>query len=248
MRSFLLASIALLSVTAAQAADIKVLKAKQRVLVSYMGCGTFYGIESFAQNEKVEVSGQSSGGLGGTFAVGAAVGPVFGYMCGDGTAWKAISFMASYKNIGTSGVSDQGVAGSVNSKWSFTQRFEFGGPITAVLNLLPNMGTLFPALPNLTGFAPGAHPYLFVAVHQDDEKAQLGADTGRGWTVKGGFGAGMRYQLGNAQSIPGASAVVANTWIEYIPAGKSVSLSGGTGLPGAASAGRETRIGFGIEY
>lgn len=218
---------------------------KARVLQTYQGSGWYWGIHTFVENQKITTVDTAA--LGGTFAVGAAVGGTLGYMRGgNGVSWQALEAMASYKNI-AGGVPVAGDPMLVNSKWSFTQRVKFGGPVDAMLAALPNMGTIFPALPTLTGGVGTTHPYLFGAVHEDDISESINLPIGRAWRLKGGFGLGMMQQLGKAQNNPNASTVVADVWAEYIPPSSTVTF----GVPAGfikTNAGRETRIGLSILY
>lgn len=248
-RTFLIAALALFTLPA-MAADLVPLKAppKQRILLTYNGAGMYYGLHTFAENQKIDVSGATTtsggilSGLGGTFAVGAAVGLTGGYMWGDGTSWKAVEAMVSYKNIGTDTVmTAAGVPASMQSNWSFTERFKLGGPLASALNLIPNLSTLFPVFdatsPIPGGIASTTHPYIFGAFHQDDVSASFGLANGRAWKLKGGAGIGAMTQL--------ASGVVMDVWAEYIPASSGVTI-GAPGTSASVSSGRESRIGAAI--
>lgn len=234
--------------SAAVAADMIPLKAPPRVLQSYTGAGFYYGLHTFAETEKITPVVNDTT-LGGQFAVGAAVGITGGYMWGgNGVAWQAIELMASYKNI--SNGSPPAIVGAplvVDSKWSFTQRVKFGGPVEVMLAMLPNLGTIFPALPAApVGGVGTTHPYLFGAVHEDDISESLGLGLGRAWRVKGGFGVGMMQTLGRAANNPSGALVVADVWAEYIPPSSSVTFGAGDFVK--TNTGRETRIGLSILY
>src|ERR1700704_1167430 len=116
--------------TGAIAADMVPLKAPQRVLQTYTGSGFYWGVHTFAETEKITPIVNDTT-LGGQFAVGAAVGVTAGYLWGgNGVAWQAVEAMVSYKNIGvgTAPMVD-GTPLVPDSKWSFTQRVKFGGPV-----------------------------------------------------------------------------------------------------------------------
>lgn len=229
----------------AVAADMPPAPAKPRALVTYQGSGWFYGVHTFAENQKITTVDTAS--LGGTFSVGAAVGITAGYMWGgNGISWQAIETMVSFKNI-SGGTLVAGAPVTVDSRWSFTERFKFGGPVDALLAIIPNTGTLFPVLPAFSGGVGTTHPYMFAAAHQDDVSESVGVPTGRAWRLKAGFGLGMMQQLGSAQNNPNGSKIVADIWAEYIPPSSTVTF----GIPAGFAklgTGRETRVGFALLY
>lgn len=236
---------------AADLAPLPPLKAPPRILQSYTGAGFYYGVHAYAENDKVntELNGNT---LGGTFNVGGAVGLTAGYLWGgNGVSWQAIEVMGSYKNISGSApdaVQVSGVPLSIDSRWGFTERVKFGGPADVMLALLPNLGTVFPALPAPPGGGVGTmHPYLFGAFHQDDISASIGVPLGRAWRLKGGFGAGMMQTLGRSTANPNGAAVVVDVWAEYIPPGSSVTM-GAQDVVKTMGSGRETRFGMSILY
>lgn len=248
---FAIGLLALLVSTGAMAADLEPLKApRPRVLQTYYGSGFYYGVHTFAENQKINTD-VNNNTLGGNFAVGAAVGLTAGYLWGGtGVAWQAVEFMASYKNIEASVpiVTENGAVLNVDSKWSFTQRVKFGGPVEVMLAMLPNLGTIFPALPAPpVGGVGTTHPYLFGALHEDDISQSIGFQVGKAWRVKGGFGVGMMQTLGRAQNNPNGATVVADVWAEYIPPGTSMTLGVPDGLV-KTNQGRETRFGLSILY
>lgn len=257
MKSFLrlaalTAAIGLSCLASASAADLTpITKAPPlRVLQTYKGAGFYYGVHTFAETEKL-TSVVNDTALGGNFAVGAAVGLTAGYLWGgNGVSWQALEVMASYKNVSGSAADAMPVAGAplvVDSKWSFTQRFKFGGPADVMLAMLPNFGTVFPALPAPPAGGVGTtHPYLFGAVHEDDISQSLGLQLGKAWRVKGGFGVGMMQTLGRAANNPSGALVVADVWAEYIPPSSSVTFGANDMVK--TNTGRETRIGLSILY
>lgn len=240
---------ALVLSTNAFATDLILKAPKERVLQTYRGAGFYYGVHTFAETEKVTTVANDTT-LGGNFAVGAAIGVTAGYLWGgNGTSWQAVEAMASYKNI-SNGTSAQveGTPMVVDSRWSFTQRVKFGGPVEVMLAMLPNLGTLFPALPAPpVGGVGTTHPYLFGAVHEDDISQSLGLQLGKAWRVKGGFGLGLMQTLGRAANNPSGALVVADMWAEYIPPASSVTFGTPDGLV-KTNQGRETRIGMSILY
>ena len=234
--------------TMSLAADMQpAYKAQQRVLQTYQGSGFYWGVHTFAENQKIHTEFNNNV-LGGNFAVGAAIGLTAGYMFGgNGISWQAVEAMVSYKNIsGGVPVGDGSMA--FDSKWSFTQRVKFGGPVEVMLAFLPNLNTIFPALPAPPIGGSGlTHPYLFGAVHEDDISESIGLTIGKAWRVKGGFGIGMMQTLGKAANNPQGSTVVADLWAEYIPPSSSVTFGVPDGLM-KTNMGRETRFGISILY
>lgn len=242
---------ALLMPTLSFAADMQAvpMPVKARVLQTYNGNGFYFGVHTFAETEKI-TSVVNDTSLGGNFAVGAAVGVTAGYLWGgNGTSWQAAELMVSYKNMTGGGAPiPDGMPLTVDSKWSFTQRVKWGGPVEVMLAMLPNLGTIFPALPTPpVGGIGTTHPYLFGALHEDDISESIGLGIGRAWRVKGGFGVGMMQMLGRSGNNPSGAPVVADVWAEYIPPSSSVTF----GIPDGVvktNHGRETRIGLSILY
>lgn len=247
------AGLALLGNWPASAADVAINKAltpRPRVLLTYQGCGTYYGLHTFATAARQDVSG-TAGSIGTPFVATAAVGAQLGYICGDGTSWKGVEGAVHYMNRGEAQVATgTAVDGAVNSRWGFTAQVMLGGPLATMLDLLPDLRARFPALPQA---APGTlpatnHPYLFAAVHVDDRHGQLGMADGRAMQVRGGVGMGVFSELGQSANNPNGARVVAKTWVEYIPASKGISLSGADGSSGSANSGTEVRIGTSLNW
>lgn len=246
MRHFAIAMAAALACSSAYAADMlpAPVAAKPRILDTYQGSGWYYGAHTFAENQKTTVDPS----LGGAYTVGGAAGLTLGYMWGaNGVSWQALDFMVSYKNVdGSIPAASDPV--KLDSRWSFTQRFKFGGSPAVLTALLPNTGTLFPALPAPpVGGVGTTHPYLFAAVHEDDVSESAGVPIGRAWRIKGGFGLGIMQQLGRTQNNPNGAHVVMDLWAEYIPPSSVITF----GLPSdfiKLRSGRETRIGAAILF
>lgn len=249
MKKLILIAAMLLLPTLSFAADLTpVPVVKARVLQSFQGNGFYYGLHTFAETEKITpVVNDTS--LGGNFNVGAAVGLTAGYLWGgNGISWQAVEAMVSYKNISGNVPVIDGIPLVVDSKWSFTQRAKFGGPIEVMLAMLPNFGTIFPGLPAPPVAGVGTtHPYLFGAMHEDDISQSIGLSVGKAWRVKGGFGVGMMQMLGRGANNPNGSPIVADVWAEYIPPSSSFTIGTPDGLV-KTNQGRETRIGLSILY
>lgn len=250
MKKFLIAAISCLALGSClhsvNAADMPV---KARIIDTYTGFGWYGGVHTFVENQKLDANGTGVfGNLGGTFAVGAAIGPTVGVMRGNGSSWQAFELMASYKNIGASAMSNTGTQATFDSNWSFTERVKIGGPIATVLNLIPNLSTIFPVIPTIPNAVGAPRPYLFGAAHQDDVSSTFGAANGKVWRVKGGFGIGVMQALGNAQNMPTGSPIVMDVWAEYIAPGSQITLGNTGPFTATMESGRETRIGMSILY
>lgn len=248
------AALALLGSWPAAAADLQVKATampRARVLQTYMGCGTFYGIHTTASGARTEVQG-TPGTIGNTYNASAAVGLNIGYLCGDGVGWKAIEVDVDYKGLGeTQPATNTAVDGSIASRWGVTGRFMLGGPIANMLGVLPNLGPqVFPALPQApaNSIPSTNHPYLFAAVHADDVSGSIGMAEGKAVRIRGGIGVGLMSELGMAANNPQGSRVVANTSIEYLFPGNGVTLGGIDGSTGSANLGPEYRLRFGLNY
>lgn len=230
----------------ALAADLyPVVKAKPRVLFSYVGSGIYYGLGTFGEVDKARVEGPNGQAVSAYMAGGSVYG-VLGYMVGDGTTWKAVEAIVHYNNVGSTSPLGA-VNGEIHSKVGFTQRVLLGGPIAGMLSVLPNLSTVFPVLPVAAG-PSGSHPYFFAAVHEDDVSASYMLASHRVWRIRGGFGVGVQHMLGTAGNIPGASQVTMDTWVEYIAPGTGLTLGLPSGLQATANTGGSARVGAALKY
>lgn len=230
-------------VVPAMAADLAVLpmKARQPILFTYSGSGVYLGIGTYGEVDKAKIVTPLGLEQVNGFAAGGAVSAVAGYMWGNGTTWSAVEGMVSYQNIGA----DAAAGGSISSRFGFTERVLFGGPITSVLGLLPNLSTVFPVLPNPIA-STTTHPYIFAAVHQDDVSADFGLGNAKVWRIRGGLGAGLKQQLGSTAPNPAASQVTADIWAEYLMPGSGIVVGAPNGVK--ANQGSGARVGITLEY
>lgn len=240
MRKMMWGIVAILaSLSSANAADMLPVKAlpKPTVLFTYAGSGLYFGLGTFAENDKLS----SSGGLidiGGAYQVGASINAVGGYMWGNGSTWAAVEAMAGYKNVGVETMAGPNTPAVFSSRYGFTERVKVGGPITALLSMLPSIAGQFPTLPSVA-LGSNVHPYLFAAAHQDPLRSSIGLAEGKAWIIKGGFGIGAMSQL--------SPRIVMDVWAEYVPAGGSLTL----GLPAGiekTSQGHESRVGASLLF
>src|SRR5882762_10281088 len=197
-------------------ADLSVKAPAPRVLSTYSGSGFYFGLGTFGEVDRANVTGTQGQAMSADIA-GAAASLVVGNMWGNGTNWKAVDASCDYFNIGRSNVQGNFIPASVNTQIGFTQLFLLGGPLAGVLSLLPNLGTLFPVLPPAPQPVTGTfHPYLFAAVHEKDISASYLAATGKVWKVQAGLGIGAKQQLGNVAGNPLASQVTLDWGAEYL--------------------------------
>lgn len=234
----------------ARSADLKplTLKARTPVLLSYTGCGSYFGLGTFAEVDRANITGTAGPAVNADVA-GGSLSIVGGYMCGDatGSSWKAIEVSANWQNIGGSNVAGTAIPANMNTQIGFTERVLIGGPLASVLNLLPDLSTLFPVLPAAT-FSTTTHPYLFAALHEDDVSASYFASSAKVWRVRAGVGTGIKQQLGAVSQTPGASTVTMDIWSEYLFAGQGLTLGNTGGVSGSANQGAGARLGMTLEY
>lgn len=245
-----LAGLALLGQWPAAAADLSVAKtaAKPRVLLSYAGSGTYFGLGTHGEAQRATIAGLNGPGVD-AYAAGGAVALVGGYMWGDGTSWKAIEASAHWSNTSAGSTANPGVPSEISSRVGFTERFLLGGPIASMLSFLPNLSTAFPTLPVLPAGAVGtSHPYLFVAAHQDQIGAEYGLAASKVWRIRGGAGVGVKSQLGQAGNLTTGSPVTLDVWAEYLFPGQGITLGLPAGTVAAANTGGGMRIGGAIQY
>lgn len=243
-----LAGLALLGQWPAAAADLSVAKApKQRVLWTYAGSGTYFGLGTYGEAQRATIAGLNGSGVD-AYAAGGAVALVGGYMWGDGTTWKAIEVSAHWSNT-SAGSTAPAVPSEVSSRVGFTERFLLGGPLASMLTMLPNLSTVFPTLPVLPAGAVGtSHPYIFIAAHQDQIGTEYGLAAAKVWRIRGGAGVGVKSQLGQAGNLSQGSPVTLDVWAEYLFPGQGITLGLPAGTVAAASTGGGARIGATIEY
>lgn len=252
MRIFIAAGAVLLSLLGnfpSSAADMPTKAPKPSVLQTYAGSGFYFGIGTFGEVDRTKITGPAGQAFSADIAGGALSGTV-GYMWGNGTSWRAVDVSAEWFNIGGSNVQGNLVPASVNTQWGFTERFLLGGPLASVLNLLPNLSTIFPALPTPTVPVTGTiHPYIFAALHEKDISASYLLATGKVWRVQGGLGVGAKQQLGNVQGNPQASQVTVDYWAEYLIPSSGITLGPiAGGIPANANVGGGARVGMSLQY
>lgn len=242
MNKLALIVVACLSITSALAADLPVLKKAAAPATvfdgyPYNGSGFYWGLNTFG--EAADIGSATPAGNGPkVFAVGAAAGVVAGYVWGRGTTFYAVEGMANYSTIGTNGTCDPAVPCVLNARWSFEQRVKFGGPIANMLSFLPDLSTVFPALPAIPAGSsnPLTHPYVMAGLHEDDVSAEFGLAAAHKWRIQPSVGVGVLSQM--------SQGIVMDVWAEYImPVGSFTVAPGMT-----VDSGKKARVGLSILY
>lgn len=236
--------------TAAVAADLApITKApKPRVLLTYMGSGTYFGLGTFMEADRSVLTSQNGTDVT-AYTAGGSVFGVAGYMWGDGTTWKAVEVMASYQNLGGPMANSPLAVSNMNSSVGFTERFMIGGPIAGLLSMLPNLSTVFPTLPVPPLGASNVHPYLFAAVHEDQIGLDYNLQAAKVWRVRAGLGAGVQSVMGTAGNAPGASPVTLDIWAEYLIPGTGITVGAPSdGTLATANLGGGARVGSSLKY
>ena len=241
MKKYFLATLLSLISVSVMAADIPLKKVNPLFTgYPYDSSGFYWGVNTMATADSSSVSG-APGTTGTMFAAGAALGGTIGYQWGRGTTFYAIEAMVNYTNLGATAPIPAGGTGSINSKFGFEQRVKFGGPLAAMLSVLPEGGLKFPGLPTFSGGAnatsAATHPYIMAGIREDEVTANLLGASSKAWRVRASVGAGIMQQLTNG--------IVADTWIEYNPASTGLII-GGPG--GSANMGHGYRIGASLLY
>jgi hypothetical protein len=93
-----------------------------------------------------------------------------------------------------------------------------------VLSALPNLSTIFPALPQLPASfsATNVHPYVYAGMPIRNMQIGLGMSSGEEWIVQGEIGLGALAQLSNG--------LVADTRAGCSLGTEGISISGGSGV------------------
>ena len=249
MRKLTMALLASAIAWPALGADVAVKKAlRPNVLLTYQGCGTYVGLGTFGEVDRASITGTAGPAMSADIA-GAALSISLGYMCGNGPSWWALDAAVDWFNVGGSNVQGNIIPASVNAQWGFTQRVLYGGPLASVLNILPNLSTVFPALPVPTVPVVGTvHPYVFAAVHEKDVSASYMAMSGKVWRVQAGLGVGAKQQLGAVQGNPAASQVTVDYYAEYLIPGSGITIGNVGPVSASANTGAGARIGMSLEY
>lgn len=241
MRRFLYAAaLATLTFTSALAADLPI-KAPRLTAPGfpYNGSGFYAGLGAVGAVLSADV-GANTGGSS-IFSAGAAVDLTIGYQFTTTNNWYAIEASAQYANVGGS-VACPGDVCSISSKWGFEQRALIGFPISQVLSVLPNLGTVFPGLPPLPGdvnaSTTNTHPYIFAGIREDDVSAAFGIARAQTWKIQPVVGLGLRQQWTNG--------LVADTSVGCTFADTGIQLGGIDNA--SAKFGRDCRAAFRLLY
>lgn len=229
MKRFLFAALLALFVVPAHA-QIVTKSAPPLAAYPYNTSGIYYGIGALGQGAIANIAGANA------VALGAALNGVVGYQWRGGLDFMAVEASAYWTNLGASASCPLGTSCSVDSNVGLEQRFKLGFPYTAVSNLLPNFGAVFPGLPVISVQTTGTqHPYLMAGVHEDDVSSQFGLSTGRAWQVQPVFGAGILGQW--------TQGLVVDMWAEASISNVGFDLVNGGLVTGKANIGTVYRAG-----
>ncbi len=196
-------SLAALSVSVAQAADLPVKALGQYPTVK---CGLYYGINAEGG------AGNVPNAPAGTVVVGGDIGILVGYACPIGSFPFFAENIVDFQNLnaGNAGFSLSGPA-------HIEQRAGFQTPL---LQLLPNLGfnSLNTLSPQPIGplLPPGATAgvpvnYVYGALNEDDISSNFGLHSGRSWLISPEVGTGLLIPVKLANGTP----IVADTYAGY---------------------------------
>lgn len=202
MKRILLASVAVLAVTAAHAADLKLpAKAPVNPFITNTGSGWYVGVNSQASVASSSVSGNTFPSLSTSFmAAGAAIGGDVGYIWNSCVAgsWCQIEVDADYQNI------SGGVPGaSMNSKWNVSEEADIGIQVfQTIIAALPSLNgnnpfpTFNPSglLPANIAVATTPRQYVGFVVDEMELGGNLFSATGQDWAIAPGVTTGYRWQ------------------------------------------------------
>jgi hypothetical protein len=197
MKKWFLSGAAVLALQlSAHAADLAPLPTKAVAPSGYpYAASGFYwglGVSSTAANADVANTG--------IVALGAGIDGVVGYQFRGGLDFIAPELDLTYTNLGNSGACVMPAGGTTscatNDAWEIEPLVKFGFPISAVIGILPNLSSVFPALPALPSgvTATNVHPYVYVGAPIRDVSANYGLASGREWQVQPELGAGFLTQ------------------------------------------------------
>lgn len=234
-----LAAVALLSAAPSRAADLPV-KAPPSVLSGYpySASGFYAGIGAVAGVLSSNVGDATNGTS--LYSAGAALDITAGYQFLAAGTWFAVEGSIQYTNMGGAVACGVATSCSVTSRWGFEQRALVGFPIQTVLNVMPNLGNFFPALPALPGgvnaMSATSHPYIFAGLREDDVSAIIGLAQASVWKIQPVAGIGLRQQWTNGLVVDtSAGCTFANT---------GLALGGGA----SATFGRDCRAKISFLY
>jgi hypothetical protein len=197
MRSLLLSTVALLALgVTAHAADLPIIGKAPPLAAGYpyTANGIYYGLGVSSTAGSADVANT------GIVALGAGVDFVVGYQFKGGLNFIAPELDVTYTNLGNSAACVTPAGGTTScaasDEWEIEPLVKFGFPITTVTNLLPNLSSVFPALPALPSgvTATNVHPYIYAGAPFRDVSANYGMASGRDWQVQPELGAGFLTQ------------------------------------------------------
>jgi len=173
----------------------------------YASSGFYFGVGASS------AAGSSTVANASLLSAGAGVDGVIGYQWKGGLEFIAAEFDATYTNIGSSALCNASnpVSCQTSSQWELEPLVKFGFPLTTITALLPNLSSVFPALPALpAGVTPtNQHPYIYVGAPVRDTSASYGLASATVWTVQPEVGAGLlsQWQQGLALDVRGGCSL-----------------------------------------
>lgn len=178
--------------TAAQAADLPVMKALPKIAYPATQ-GFYFGLGTLGGGGKVDASvpGVNQNSLvSNEIGVAGIVGYVWNMPNSQYFAAVEGWFGVTNFNGASQGFSLSGPA-------TFTQRAMVGAPLSDIAALFPTINISVPPFPPLPGgqVATNIKPYLFGSVTEEDISIDFGAMSNRDWRISPGVGIGMLGQL-----------------------------------------------------
>lgn len=219
------------------AADMVTKAAPAAVGYPYSASGFYFGVGASA------AAGSSSIANTGVFSTGAGLDGIVGYQWKGGLDFIAAEFDATYTNLGSSGVCNVATQCAVSSSWEFEPLVKFGFPVSYITAVLPNLSTVFPALPALpaTVTPVSMHPYIYAGAPIRDLSASYGLMTGSVWNVQAEAGLGALNQMPQ-------QGVVIDTRAGVSFGGGGINLTGPTGVKGKAEQNTTWQVRMSVLY
>ena len=182
-------------VSPALAADVIPVKAAPAIGYPFISNGFYAGLGAVGDVAGTNVFGST------VYQAGAAVDLTAGYQWAwaGGANWSALEASFQYTNVGASQACLGLLGGptcTIKSQYGTEQRALFGFPVNIITGLLPNLGTVFPALPALpTGVVTtAAHPYIWAGALERQVNSSIAGLTSSVWTIQPEIGMGIRNQ------------------------------------------------------
>lgn len=242
MRKIMLAATALVALTLpAAAADLPTKAPRAVAVVSpYDGDGLYFGIETYASQQTVNLSTPVPG-VGGTVNVdGASIGGVVGYThrLNAGNMFVAGECDGAAQNVnGANSAGGLNVL-SVSGPWRVGCVVKFGAPWDQITAALPNLPITFPTFTPPAGVASTpAHVYLGIGGAATDISAAWNLQQATEWNIAFKERVGAIWQLSSGKAV--------DTFVEHEEAGRSIGFTptGPAFTPAIAGLGHSWKVG-----